>query len=78
MSTDEDYVAINVDIMNLTSRAVHVRCADNIRRWIPRSLIYGPHESKLTSKIGELSQIKVFRWFATKSAIPIAKRQATP
>ncbi len=70
--SDEDYVPISADILRVTSRAVHIRCADNIPRWIPRSLIFGPHEKKLASKIGEMAQIKVFRWYAVKNAIPLA------
>lgn len=73
MSDDEDYVSINVDILRCTSRAVHVRCADDIPRWIPRSLIFGPHEKALPSKIGELAEIKVMRWYATKEVVPVAR-----
>lgn len=74
MNADEDYVPINVDILRVTSRAVHVRCADNIPRWIPRSLIFGPHERTLGAKVGELAEIRIFRWAAVKSSIPIARR----
>ncbi len=73
---DDEYTAINVDILGLTSRAVHVRCADNVRRWIPRSLVYGPDETTLSKHVGQLVEISVFRWFTTKNAIPLARKTA--
>jgi hypothetical protein len=70
----EDYVAINVDILRSTSRAVQVRCADDVPRWIPRSLIFGPDEKQIDKAIGELRAIKVFRWFVEKEKIPVARK----
>ena len=79
MGEDEDYVVINIDVLRATLRAVHARCADNVPRWIPRSLIFGPDERKIAARIGQLTAIKVFRWFAVKEHIPIAptKKAAT-
>lgn len=69
----DDYVPINVDILRDTARAVHVRCSDGIEHWIPRSCIFGPHERELSSQIGQLRMIKVFRWVAEKNCIPFAR-----
>ncbi len=73
---DDEYTAINADILGLTSKAVHIRCADNVRRWIPRSLVYGPDETRLSKHVGQLVELSVFRWFAVKNAIPLAKKRA--
>lgn len=75
MDDGEDYVRINVDILRSTSQAIQARCADNIPRWIPRSLIYGPDEKTSAGKIGEMMTLRVFRWFAAKNAIPIARQK---
>ena len=73
MSSDEDYVTINIDVLRCTPRAVHARCGDDVPRWIPRSLIFGPDEIGIVKKVGELVAIKVFRWYAHKENIPLAR-----
>lgn len=70
---EEDYVPVNVDILRVTPRAVQARCADNVPRWIPRSLIFGPHEKTLESRIGQLAEIRVMRWYAVKETVPLAR-----
>ena len=70
----EDYVPVNVDLLRVTLRAIHVRCADNVPRWIAKSLIYGPDASGIDAKIGQLFQIKIFRWVADQLKIPQARK----
>lgn len=73
MATSEDYVPINVDILRDTLRAIHARCSDGVPRWIPRSVIFGPHEKQMSDKIGHLVQIRVFRWFVEKNGMKAAR-----
>jgi len=78
MSREETYVTVNVDILEATKRserAIHVRCSDNVRRWIPRKLIFGPHEKTIDQKIGQLVALKVFDWFAEREGIPLAPKK---
>lgn len=72
-SGDEAYVRINVDILGDTARALKVRCADNVQRWIPKSVIFGPDEKKASSGIGEMMGLKVMEWFVDKNSIPRAR-----
>ncbi len=74
MNGDEDYVAIVVTVLHITPRAVHILAANDVRQWIPRSLVFGPDERTLPSKVGQLTEIRIFRWCASKGGIPIAER----
>jgi hypothetical protein len=71
----DDYVKINVDIIAAPHgrAAIKVRDSAGVIRWIPRSLIFGPHEKTVRQQEGQLVAIKVFRWFATKNNIPLAR-----
>lgn len=73
MKHSDDYVLINVDILRVTLQAIQVRCSDNVPRWIPRSLVFGPHDSGMENRVGQLMAIKVFRWAAEKNGIPLAR-----
>jgi hypothetical protein len=69
---DEDYVSISADIVAAPrgKGAIFVLCGDGVRRWIPRSLIFGPHEKQAAEMVGQIMEMKVFRWFAEKEEIP--------
>lgn len=76
MSDDsEDYVTINIDVRAapVGKKAVQVRCADAVVRWIPRSCMFGPDETEIQNRVGELMSLRVFRWLAEKNGIPIAR-----
>lgn len=74
VSGDECYLPVNVDILMETARAVHVRCSDNVRRWIPRSVIFGPDEKRISAMVGQMMSLKVMEWFINKNSIPRAKK----
>jgi hypothetical protein len=72
--SDEEYVGVNVDVLRFTLGAVHVRCADNVKRWIPRALIWGVQEIEIEDLVGQMVEMKVMGWFVTRESIPAARK----
>lgn len=69
MSNGDDYVKVELTLVFATVDAV--RTDDEV--WIPRSVLFGPHESDIgTGHLdGEERILKVREWFAKKADLKI-------
>lgn len=71
MASGDDYVLLTLNLLYGSIDAVKVSTEDDRILWIPRSVMFGPHETEIGvgSLPGDEEDIKVRRWFASKESL---------